>query len=186
MTIAILPLNTLVCSDTFGLGFTVSRVYRTSACPKGKVEVSFDDDQELSSDDFTGRVRSTQDSEGNTVTTRYRIMLCSFLDWDGEDEAESAEPVVLSDKASDDDKPAEQDELGFDNVEALEAKADEQDEADEAEWTVSNFSRVPRGTVASNRPKLTRRAVKADDEEEQVTADEAALFSEFSAEFDQS
>ena len=183
MTIAILPPQTLVCSDAFGLGFTLGRVQRTSACPSGKVDVAFDDDLSCSADEFTGRSRTVENSEGEAVVQRYRIVLCSYLDWDSEDEAEEAEPDVLSDD-NDDDKPAEQDELGFDNVEAIEAQAD----AEEAEAEhVFEFSRVKRGKVFGQwHKKLTRpktpEASEADEAE--PSSDEAALFAEFAAELD--
>ena len=125
-----LPINTLVCSDAFGLGFTISRVQRTSACKQGKVDVAFDDDLDVDVDDFTGRVRTTVDAEGVTTVQRYRTVIVSYLDWDTEDEAEEViVPSVVA--GSDADEIAEVDELGFDNVEAIEAAADAEELAED-------------------------------------------------------
>jgi len=131
-----LPLNTLVCSDSYGLGLTIARVQRTSACKLGKVDVAFDDDVAADSDDFTGRVRSTVDADGVTTTQRYRTMLVSFLEWDSEDEAEEVTaPVVVP--VDDEPEVSETDELGFDNVEAIEAAADAEELAEDGtSWTV--------------------------------------------------
>ena len=81
-----LALNTLVCSDSYGLGYTLSRVQRTSACQLGKVDVRFDED--VDADEFTGRTRTSTDEDGNVTEIRYRTMLVSYLDWDGDDETE--------------------------------------------------------------------------------------------------
>ena len=81
-----LALNTLVCSDSYGLGYTLSRVQRTSACELGKVDVRFDED--VDADEFTGRTRTSTDEDGNVTEIRYRTMLVSYLDWDIDDETE--------------------------------------------------------------------------------------------------
>ena len=118
-----LPLNTLVCSDAFGLGLTIARVQRTSACKKGKVDVAFDDDVAVAADDYTGRVRTTVDAEGVTTTQRYRTILVSYLEWDTEDEAEEVvAPTIIND--DDTEEVPATDEHGFDNVEAIEAALD--------------------------------------------------------------
>ena len=147
-----LPINTLVCHDTFGLGLTIARVQRTSACKQGKVDVAFDDDLAADSDDFTGRVRTTVDADGITTVQRYRTVLVSYLDWDSEDEAEEVIiPTVVSDTEA--EEVSEVDELGFDNVEAIEAAQDAEEQAEEEVFT---FSKEPRGKVFSYRPKLSK------------------------------
>ena len=160
-----LPLSTLVCHDVFGLGLTIGRVYPTSACKQGKVDVSFDND--LDTVEFTGRVSTTTDEDGVTVVQRYRTLLVSFLDWDSEDEAEEViTPVVVAE--ADEPEVSELDEIGFDNVEAIEAAADAEDT--EAEQ-VFEFAKVPRGKVFGQwATKLTRPTaapvVETEDEEE--------------------
>jgi len=116
-----LPLNTLVCSDTFGLGHTISRVYPTSACKRGKVDVVFEED--IAGQDFNGREHTSTDEEGVTTTFRYRTVLVSFIDWDSEDEKEE---VIAPSIINEDEKPEVSltDEHGFDNVEAIEAALD--------------------------------------------------------------
>tara|TARA_Y100000593_G_scaffold78878_1_gene146577 strand:- start:243 stop:788 length:546 start_codon:yes stop_codon:yes gene_type:complete len=161
-----LPINTLVCSDAFGLGFTISRVQRTSACKQGKVDVAFDDDLDVDADDFTGRVRTTVDAEGVTTVQRYRTVIVSYLDWDTEDEAEEIiTPTVISD--TEEAEVSEVDEIGFDNVEAIEAAQDAEEQEDEE---IISFSRLPRGKVFSYQPKLTKPEVtetaESDDEED--------------------
>ena len=182
MTVAILPPLTLVCHDTFGLGLTLGRVQRTSACASGKVDVLFDDDAfdpEAPEAPFTGRTRTVED-EGEAVVQRYRIILCSFLDWDSEDEDDQNEPVVLAPEAPEAAEPSELDEIGFDNVEAIEAKADAEDTAAEHCF---EFSRAKRGTVFSYSPKLSSRKAPEADEPE-PSADDSALFADFAAELD--
>ena len=129
-----LPINTLVCSDAFGLGLTIARVQRTSACKQGKVDVAFDDDLAVDADDYTGRVRTTVDAEGITTVQRYRTVLVSYLDWDTEDEAEEViTPTIIPD--TEEAEVSEVDEIGFDNVEAIEAAADAEELAeDDASW----------------------------------------------------
>ena len=121
-----LALNTLVCSDSYGLGYTLSRVQRTSACTLGKVDVRFDEDADAV--DFTGRTRTSTDEDGNVTEIRYRTMLVSYLDWDNEDETDIVvvPPSVTEDETEEVDAT---DVLGFDNVEAIEAQQDAEDEA---------------------------------------------------------
>ena len=129
-----LPLNTLVCSDAFGLGTTIARVQRTSACKLGKVDVAFEEDVAVDADYYTGRVRSTVDAEGVTTTQRYRTILVSYLEWDTEDEAEEVvAPTIIND--DDTEEVPATDEHGFDNVEAIEAALDAEDEASEENLT---------------------------------------------------
>ena len=172
-----LPLNTLVCSDAFGLGLTIARVQRTSACKQGKVDVAFDDDVAVDSDDFTGRIRTVTDAEGVTTSQRYRTLLVSFLDWDSEDEAEEVvAPTVLPD--TEDTEVSELDEIGFDNVEAIEAAAD----AVEAEAEqVFEFTKVPRGKVFSYQPKLDRPAPEAPEAAGDEEDEEDAGYADFLA-----
>ena len=121
-----LALNTLVCSDSYGLGYTIARVQRTSACKLGKVDVCFDED--VDADEFTGRTRKSIDEDGNATEIRYRTMLVSYLDWDNEDEADVV--VVPPSVTEDETEEVEAtDVLGFDNVEAIEAQQDAEDEA---------------------------------------------------------
>ena len=121
-----LALNTLVCSDSYGLGHTIARVQRTSACQLGKVDVCFDED--VDADEFTGRTRTSTDEDGNVTEIRYRTMLVSYLDWDGDDETEE---IVVPQITTEDDETevSATDEIGFDNVEAIEAQHDAEDEA---------------------------------------------------------
>ena len=160
-----LPLNTLVCSDIFGLGLTIARVQRTSACKLGKVDVAFDDDVAADADDFTGRVRTVTDADGVTTTQRYRTMLVSYLDWDSEDEAEEVIiPSIVADIEA--DEIAEVDELGFDNVEAIEAAADAEELAeDDASW--------PTKSAAPAAPQC--------DDEDEATEEEEAGYADFLA-----
>ena len=138
-----LALNTLVCSDSYGLGYTLARVQRTSACQLGKVDVCFDED--VDAVDFTGRTRTSTDEDGNVTEIRYRTMLVSYLDWDGDDETE--EIVVPQITTEDDDtEVSATDEIGFDNVEAIEAQQDAEDEALEE----AAYAPAPKTTAGTN------------------------------------
>ena len=121
-----LALNTLVCSDSYGLGYTLSRVQRTSACTLGKVDVRFDEDADAV--DFTGRTRTSTDEDGNVTEIRYRTMLVSYLDWDNEDETDIV-VVPPSVTEAETEEVEATDVIGFDNVEAIEAQQDAEDEA---------------------------------------------------------
>ena len=142
MTKISLPLNTLVCSDTFGLGRTISRVSPTSACKRGKVDVVFEEDIGLSTEDFTGRDHTSTDEEGVTTTFRYRTILVSFIEWDSEDEKEE---VIKPSIINEDEKPEVSltDEHGFDNVEAIEAAEDAEDEVTPAAFVEETLTPVP-------------------------------------------
>ena len=163
-----LALNTLVCSDSYGLGYTLARVQRTSACELGKVDVRFDED--VDAVDFTGRTRTSTDEDGNVTEIRYRTMLVSYLDWDGDDETEE---IVVPQITTEDDETevSATDEIGFDNVEAIEAAQDAEEQADEEVFT---FSKEPRGKVFSYQPKLTKpeatEPAESDDDEEEDDA----------------
>lgn len=139
MTKISLPLNTLVCSDTFGLGRTISRVYPTSACKRGKVDVVFEED--IAGQDFNGREHTSTDAEGVTTTFRYRTILVSFIEWDSEDEKEE---VITPSIINEDEKPEVSltDEHGFDNVEAIEAAEDAEDEVTPAAFVEETLTPV--------------------------------------------
>ena len=155
-----LALNTLVCSDSYGLGYTLSRVQRTSACTLGKVDVRFDEDADAV--DFTGRTRTSTDEDGNVTEIRYRTMLVSYLDWDNEDETDIVvvPPSVTEDETEEVDAT---DVLGFDNVEAIEAQQDAEDEAlEEAAYAVT-----PKTTSSSaNLPEDNADLVEPSDDED--------------------
>jgi hypothetical protein len=157
-----LPTNTLVCSDAFGLGLTIARVQRTSACKQGKVDVAFDDDVAVDADDYTGRVRTTVDAEGITTIQRYRTVLVSYLDWDTEDEAEEViTPTIIP--VTEEAEVSEVDEIGFDNVEAIEAAADAEELAeDDASWPAKSAAPAASEPVVEDEPTEEEDAGYAD------------------------
>ena len=155
-----LALNTLVCSDSYGLGYTLSRVQRTSACTLGKVDVRFDEDADAV--DFTGRTRTSTDEDGNVTEVRYRTMLVSYLDWDNEDETEE---IVVPEITTEDDETdvSATDVLGFDNVEAIEAQQDAEDEAlEEAAYA----PKLKTTSESANLPEDNADLVESSDDED--------------------
>ena len=107
-----LPLNTLVCHDFFGLGTTCSIISNSTNRPEmAKVDVEFDDDVDTDCDDYTGRVSTTKNADGNNVILRYRTILISYLDWDSEDETERTVKI----RKAKNDEPAD----AVDGIEAL-------------------------------------------------------------------
>ena len=205
-----LAVGTLVCNDAFGLGYTLSKVQQTSACAKGKVRVSFDDDAfdpKQPEAAFNGRTLTSTDEDGEQVAVRYRDMLISFLEWDGDDETSVSDEVEVAPE-EEPEEVAPVDENGFDTMEGIEAETVAEEQVIE---DLSASSRLKRGTVFSYRPgrkvasPIIRNAgddwteaeeacahLPEDDadfaermgEEPTLAIEEAALLAEFAAEFD--
>lgn len=192
--------GSLVCHDQFGLGFTLSRVQKTSADTLGKVRVTFDTDafdpKLPDTVAFVGRTLANEDG----TATRYRTVLCSFLDWDGDDEtADTDEVEVTPEEEPEEVTPV--DENGFDTLEGIEAETVAEEQVIE---DFSSASSRKRGAVVSYRPGssptpiIRKTAEEAcahlpeDDadfaermgQERTVAIEEASLLADFAAEFD--
>jgi len=209
-SLAKLAPGSLVCHDHFGLGYTLSRVQKTSADALGKVRVTFDDDAwtpDEAAGSFTGRTKTVTDADGNETATRFRFILCSFLEWDSDDETATTDEVEVTPE-EEPKEVAPVDENGFDTMEGIEAETVAEEQALE-EFT--SFSRVKRGTVTGYRPgrkvasPIIRNAgdgwaeaeeacshLPEDDadfaercgQERTIAIEEAALLADFAAEFD--
>ena len=203
-SLAKLAPGSLVCHDHFGLGLTLSRVQKTSADALGKVRVVFDNDAfdpEQPEAAYTGRQSKAPDADGNQVVSRYRFVLCSFLEWDSDDETAHTDEVEVTSPEPEPVTP-EVDDNGFDTMEGIEAEVVAEEQVIE---DFASATSLKRGAVSSYRPgsKMASPIIRKtageacahlpeDDadfaermgQERTVAIEEASLLADFAAEFD--